>query len=162
MSFADRLAAYVKSKATKPTAEAPRQTGLRRRIMLPAGTRWFEPVGEAHYQQALARLAGGRKEDSANIETVATLVPEPTNPYDCNAVRVEVDGNLVAYMKRTHAERYCEILKAFDEAGYITQCEALICGGWDRGKEDMGHFGIKLKLAPPDVVAVCLPPNAPR
>lgn len=87
---------------------------------------------------------------------MATLKCEPTNPYDCNAVMIQVDGTVVAYLKRKDALAYCGVLGQFERAGIITQCEALICGGWDEGPDDRGHFGIKLALASPDAVAALL------
>jgi hypothetical protein len=38
------------------------------------------------------------------FECFAALVLEPDNPYDSNAVRVEIDGRLVEYLSRADAE----------------------------------------------------------
>jgi protoporphyrinogen oxidase len=43
-------------------------------------------VGESHYQDALTAIVGGKRPESVRIPTQATLVPEPDNPYDPNAV----------------------------------------------------------------------------
>lgn len=101
----------------------------------------FEIVGESFYQDALERLAGGRTEDGAEVEAVALLVPELTNPHDRNAVAVRILGYTVGYLSRSDALRYreaCGVMPA--------RCAALIVGGWDRGPDDQGHFGVKLDL----------------
>lgn len=101
----------------------------------------FEIVGEAFYQAALERIAGGKTEDGVEVETPALLVPEPTNPHDHNAVAVQIFGHTVGYLSRPNAARYRAA------HGLIpASCTALIVGGWDRGPEDQGHFGVKLDI----------------
>ncbi len=51
--------------------------------------------GESHYQANIRRVAApGKRVD---------LVPEPTNPYDRNAVRVDCDGLCIGYIPREQA-----------------------------------------------------------
>jgi hypothetical protein len=47
-------------------------------------------VGESYYQDALTAIVGGKGPESVRIPTQATLVPEPDNPYDPNAVAVYI------------------------------------------------------------------------
>jgi hypothetical protein len=56
-----------------------------------------EVVGESFYRAALTRIAA-----TAGPSRVlsATLRPDPSNPYDRNAVRVEIDGELVGHVPR--------------------------------------------------------------
>ena len=92
-------------------------------------------AGESHYQDALHEIAGGQD----RLETTAALVPEPTNPHDENAVRVEIDGKLVGYLPRQAAIDYGPLVKKPTERGRTAVCEAMIAG---RG----GVLGVFLKL----------------
>lgn len=114
------------------------------------GTFSFEVVGESHRQKALEDIAGGRSEDSAEVHCIAKLVPEPDNPNDRDAVRVEVEGYHVAYLSRKDAKRYKLQLSQLEIGNSIGECNALVVGGWIRDHgEDTGHFGIKLDLVWP-------------
>ena len=63
-------------------------------------------VGESHYQEALRFVCGRTGNEAVDIDYVATLVPEPENPYDAHAVRVDIDGLTVGYLARGNARRY--------------------------------------------------------
>ena len=95
-------------------------------------------AGESHYQDALHSLAGNA-EGETRLETTAALIPEPTNPHDPNAVKVEIDGKLVGYLPRQAAIDYGPMVKEPAERGRTAICEAMIAG---RG----GVLGVFLKL----------------
>ncbi|HET9253957.1 MAG TPA: hypothetical protein VFO16_02000, partial [Pseudonocardiaceae bacterium] len=62
------------------------------RRRLPADGR-LAVVGESHYQPALHCAAGGvvaGTDFDQHPPVVALLVPEPENPYDLHAVRVDI------------------------------------------------------------------------
>jgi Protein of unknown function (DUF4236) len=106
----------------------------------------FDVVGESHYQVELERIVGGRTENSARYKCVATLTPEPDNPYDPQAVCVTVNRSKVANLSRDWAVKFNAALAS---SGYArATCNALIVGGWGR-RGDRGHFGIKLDIALP-------------
>ena len=102
-------------------------------------------VGESRYQGELESICGGRTRDSVEQEVTAILILEDTNPYDSEAVRVEVDGIIVGYMTRPDAQVYRRLLTQRAPAVKATQCRAQIRGGWERG-EDRGSYGIWLDL----------------
>lgn len=52
--------------------------------------RTVECVGESHYLDAFTAIVGDAQ---LPINTLATLQPEPTNPYDAQAVAVVIDGH---------------------------------------------------------------------
>lgn len=56
-----------------------------------------EVVGESFYAAALRGLAEGPR------ERWASLVPDPNNPYDANAVKVVVDGIHIGDLDRETA-----------------------------------------------------------
>lgn len=111
------------------------------------GGRVFEVVGEGSYQRALDTICGGKCEDGYQMPKQATLVPEPANPHDRNAVAVFIDGHKVAYIPRGEAPPYQKLLLGLARRGFYCWCDATIVGGWLRGKNDEGHYGVKLDLA---------------
>lgn len=103
-------------------------------------------VGESHRQEALVRLAGGKKRDACNIDCIATLTPEPSNPFDSAAVMVTISGQHVGYLSRGDARSYRPIVDAAIAESGAARVHAAITGGWSRG-EDEGHFGVDLFFA---------------
>lgn len=78
--------------------------------------RWEAPFaavrGEEHYRTAIDALIGPETEDL--YPCPATLVRDPGNQYDANAIRVEADERLVGYIER---ELAAVIAPALDRAG---------------------------------------------
>jgi hypothetical protein len=110
-----------------------------------------DAVGESRYQDALEAIAGGHTEEGAHLETVAVLMPEPSNRYDRNAVQVLIGGRVVGYLSRENAEvLQPRILEMARRTRKAVACRALVVGGWDRGGGDRGHFGVRLYLDPAD------------
>ena len=60
-------------------------------------------VGESNYQPAIRKACGWEPGTDTSFECFAELVPEPTNRYDPNAVRVDIDGACVGYLSRADA-----------------------------------------------------------
>lgn len=92
-------------------------------------------VGEASYQETLRRLARGRR--VAYFD--AHLVLEDNNPYDDQAVRVDINGKTVGYLSRAHARQYRQRLA---EAGLSGEqvCRCKVVGG------DSDRIGVWLDL----------------
>jgi len=112
----------------------------------------FEIVGESHYQEALSTICGGPCEDGHEHECVAELLPEPSNPYDANAVMVRIQGKTVGYLSKEWAPLYLAALKALGHEGAPATCNAIINGGWERtrrGEVDRGSFGVELDMVMP-------------
>jgi hypothetical protein len=110
------------------------------------GTFECEVVGESKYQQELERIAGGRTEDSAELRKRAVLALEDDNPHDAKAVCVRIDGQRVGYLSRKMARAYRQQLAKQQLPIGHYYCDALIVGGWNRGRGDRGHFGVRLDL----------------
>jgi hypothetical protein len=70
------------------------------------------------------------------------LVVESSNPYDRNAVRVDINGLQVGYLPRDDAKAFRERLAREHLTATSYPCEAMIVGGWEGG-----HFGVRLALA---------------
>ncbi len=112
-----------------------------------------EVVGESYYQPALRAAARGRSGWEAP-PVAAVLVPEPRNPHDEHAVRVDVNGRTVGYLPRGIAPPYQRELLKLDGRGVAGSCPARVTGGGE------GYFyGICLDLAPAET---CVPMNLPE
>jgi hypothetical protein len=103
-------------------------------------------VGESKYQDALEEICGGRTKGGHEFPCAATLIYEDENPHDSRAVRVAINGRTVGYLSRDMAPRYRAAMDKAGQGGRVAQCEALIVGGWDRGEDARGHFGVKLDV----------------
>jgi len=60
----------------------------------------IEVVGESFYREALRRVAGNGDGGEPARQHMASLVPEPTNAYDRNAVKVVIAGEQVGHLPR--------------------------------------------------------------
>lgn len=143
MGLLARLFGVSQDPKTAPSSPPGVQT-----LRLPGpGLFSLQAVGESNYQGALERICGGRSYDGADLLVDATLVQEDTNPYDPQAVRVDIDGETVAYLSRVHAGIYRRQMVHAGHAGRVAICAARIRGGWDRGEDDRGSFGVRLDVA---------------
>jgi hypothetical protein len=76
------------------------------------GTYQIEVVGESRYWDNLRKLAGSCENNAVEVIKTAYLVPEPRNPNDPNAVRVEIDRLTVGYLPRSVAAKLSPLLRA--------------------------------------------------
>lgn len=135
---------------------APNLHGNLRATTFDPARKVVQVVGESAHQGSLERLAGGRTIDGArNPDHTAILLPEPTNPYDPNAVRVVVvtatgEHAVVGYLSQEDAVGYRPIIDRLAAQGMVAACRASISGGWDRGDGDRGEFGVRLSMGTPD------------
>lgn len=111
------------------------------------GTHEVEVVGESHHQDELLAITGGRRRyGGVNVGVVAELVPDPSNRFDPDAVAVEIDERLVGYLRREDVEWLRPLLDDSLDMHGLATCEAVIRGGWDRGRGEIGWFGVTLLL----------------
>jgi hypothetical protein len=96
-----------------------------------SGYGYIGAVGESQYQDALRQVSRNGRLCSA------TLVPEPDNPFDVNAVAVQIDGLTVGYLCRTDARRYQRRLLTLERPLVVP---AKLIGGTD----DKPSFGVLL------------------
>ncbi len=105
-------------------------------------------VGESHYQPALAELArlpGPIREGRKAFP--ATLIAEPDNPYDANAIAVLGPTGQIGYVARSTAERFAETFRCIHAAGY----SGATCGGLlNGGTADRPSYGAVLAISYPE------------
>jgi hypothetical protein len=121
-------------------------TGSRIANLPGPGTYEFEIVGESHYQDALEEICGGHTEDGHNKIVQAALIHEDANPHDNQAIRIDIQRSTVGYLSRRNAREYRKKLAEAGYPGIPATCSAKIVGGWNRGEDDIGFFGVKLDL----------------
>ena len=138
-----------------PPADLPPEASLRLRLRGLSADGRLSVVGESHYQPALADAAKGLAAGDSweeKIPVVAVLVPEPENPYDEYAVRVDVltdfEPLTVGYLASSEAEEYQPPLLRLREQGWLGTCPARITGGGQK------YYGIYLHLAPADCLHI--------
>jgi hypothetical protein len=144
MGLLDRLRGGRGSAAPASAATAASS------VFLLGGQDDLEIVGELAYQDVLWRLCGGTIGDRIRCDIVAVLVPEPMNPYDANAIAVQIDGRTVGYLSRATAQEYLPGLKQVMSArgGYVVLCGVIVGGGYyDDGP---GRLGVWLEHDPTD------------
>ncbi len=107
-------------------------------------------VGESNYQPALVAAGGGLTPDGvAQPNQMALLYPEPTNPYDRNAIAIKVGTGTVGYLSRADALAYQPAVQWAQRQGRYLAVKARLTGGWDRGGQDKGSVGCVLHLGTP-------------
>jgi hypothetical protein len=114
------------------------------------GWREVPIVGEASYQGDLEKIAGGKTEEGVDLYVLAALVPEPNNPYDKNAISIQIGGRTVGYLDRERAITYQPVARRLLDLEAVGLCIGHIRGGWRRRGGGEGHFGVSIHLAPPD------------
>ena len=101
----------------------------------------IEVHGESFRQGELAALAGPKTDEGKNERVGVTLRCEPTNEHDCNAIRVEVMGQLVGYVAREQAIGLSPAMQG--ACGGAPEAQGLIVGGWKYADGDEGPYGIR-------------------
>jgi len=87
-------------------------------------------VGEAHYRNAIARVAQNAPGKAAMTFCTARLVPEDLNPHDENAVAVYFGDAKVGYLARETAIDFRSKLARHDQRSLPqTTCDAAVVNG---------------------------------
>lgn len=118
----------AKARAQEDAAEAQRQTDSEAGLLV--GQYQPEVVGESHYQPAIKRLIPAGADTSAGVSVILELVPEPTNPYDSNAVSVRIEGEPVGHIHRDEAPIVGAMLRKLGN-GQPMRCRGAIRGSGD-------------------------------
>jgi ribosomal protein L37AE/L43A len=102
-------------------------------------------AGTSYYQDALEIAADSRNFAGTRRRLLtATLIREPDNPHDANAVRVDAAGLPAGHLPREDAPRFHAIIQRLGKAGLLATCRAELTGGWDRGPGDRGTIGVDI------------------
>jgi hypothetical protein len=104
-----------------------------------------EAVGESFHQDELLSLTGGqRRFGGVDLQAVAELVP-----VEGDGIEVKIEDRTVGYLSTDDAARFSNLIeRCIDQHGRAT-VRASVRGGWDRGRDDVGLFGVSLFLPEP-------------
>jgi hypothetical protein len=112
-------------------------------------------VGESHYQEAISAACGRQGGEAIEFDCIASLNAERTNPYDPNAIMVQVDAHHVGYLSRKDAIRYHPIVDAAERMDIFIGCNARIVAH-DPAEAATPNAGVFLYLPTPDGAAESL------
>jgi hypothetical protein len=109
-----------------------------------------EVTGESHRIAVLAGLMRTLHEHHhEDVMAAALLVPEPTNRYDLNAIRVSIHDEPVGYIPREDASEVGRWLKRVSRSGRAPYLLARLGGGWAHDGW-IGPIGVTLEALPDD------------
>lgn len=125
-----------------------------RSLILHSGTR-KEVVGESHHQDVLRAVAGPLEPDGASPDRrlhLVRLIAEPDNSVDPEAIRVELDGELVGYIPAERTTQYHPFLEWAAAQGFAVLSRAHIIGGFRLVDGRTASLGIALNHSSPPTV----------
>jgi hypothetical protein len=96
----------------------------------------------------LAAIVDRQSRRGRTVTIDAVLILEDSNPHDANAVRIEIEGELIGYLSRDNARRYRADLAAAGQPRATVRCKARIVGGFETESGERAHFGVRLDLPP--------------
>ena len=151
MGFFDRVRSKPKVLTADQSAEASASSSpVTVTANLYSGDEDLEVVGESNYQDTLLAICGGSADNRVRYPVVAALVPESENPYDENAIAVQIDARLVGYLGRDTAKRYRPgLLALMQRSGAYVALEGVVVGGGARD-DGPGRLGVWLRHDPRD------------
>lgn len=108
----------------------------------------IDVVGESQYRAAIERAVGQRPEGHRDVVDAA-LVWEPSNPYDENAMAVQIEGQTCGYLPREVAKRYRPVMEWSRDEGFVPVVRGDVGGGWRQADGSWADFGIRVYVASP-------------
>jgi Bifunctional DNA primase/polymerase, N-terminal/CHC2 zinc finger len=121
-----------------PRARLRGHVGASRTVSMP-GRNEVAVSGESLHQDELLTLAGGRRPyGGVELDAVAELVAL------FKQVVVKVEDTEVGVLSGEDARRLTPAIRQAQRDHGAATCRAVIRGGWDRGGEDVGMFGVVL------------------
>lgn len=121
----------------------PDQPPGKKELVYLMGTAKFqnEIIDDEHYQTVLEGICGPCKHQGVKCYETASLKLEGNN-----AVRVEIDGKQVGYLRPETASLFRQQLIARGLPKGVGQCAALIRGGWINSDGSKGPYKVLLDL----------------
>lgn len=106
----------------------------------------FKIAGEAAFQDNLLKITGNKCEQAKCMNLQAIIQADPTNKYDLNAVRVQINNLTIGYLNPQTARDFKEVLavRKIDPATIFT-ADAKIVGGWKDHKSE-GNLAVYLDI----------------
>jgi hypothetical protein len=141
MGLLDFLFRRPTGPASPPASDVPMLT-----VLAGGGEFALAVVGESFYRGNFERLCGRTPDGVDNFAVTAVLVCESDNAHHSEAVRIDIGGLAVGHLTRAKARTYRARLGDHGLGNGPWACQGVIRGGWDRGGDDRGDYGIWLDL----------------
>jgi hypothetical protein len=123
-----------------PRAQLRRHVGANRPVTL-SGLNEVPVSGESRHQDELLTLAGGRRPyGGVELDAIAELTAHS------DRIVVLIDDSEVGALGRDDAQRLTPAIRQARRDRGVATCKAVVRGGWDRGGDDIGMFGVVLFL----------------
>jgi hypothetical protein len=123
-------------KRATPPAVTPDERSLPA-LDIGSGACNFNIVGESHYQGRLRNIG------MTGRSFTAVLIPEPTNAFDPNAIRVVAEGaDTIGYLSKEDAVHYAPVFELLARHNRVGTCRAQLTGGVGEKRS----FGVLLNL----------------
>jgi hypothetical protein len=124
-------------------SKVPDQPSGKKELVYLMGTAKFqnEIIDDEHYQTVLEGICGPCKPQGVKCYETASLKLEGNN-----AVRVEIEGKQVGYLRPETASLFRQQLIARGLPKGVGQCAALIRGGWTASDGSKGPYKVLLDL----------------
>ncbi|WP_394163676.1 hypothetical protein [Galactobacter valiniphilus] len=128
----------------------------------------MEVEAEFAYMEAIHAVLGRAPridEEMIRENLTATLVPEPENPHDSNAVAVQLGGRTAGYLGRDDAREYQPVLLELTRAGFAPTVRANLWAvarrDYDKPRKPRYFANLRLALKEPHLlIPVNDPPEA--
>lgn len=109
-------------------------------------------VASESFQSAISQLVQENIDRDVNsvIKTdilKAQLIPESDNPYDSNAVRIDIKNRSVGYLNRDQAIRFRRRLDELGFSNQVTSCNAVIVKN-EKINVNKSVYDVKLDIVP--------------
>jgi hypothetical protein len=133
-------------KRSAPPAVAPPDQHIMDTLDLgSAGDCNFNIVGESSYQGRLRNIS------TSGRSFKALLMPEPTNAFDPNAIRVVAEGaDTIGYLSKEDAVHYAPVFELLARHNHVGRCRARLTGGVGEKRS----FGVLLDLRDVDELLI--------
>lgn len=124
-------------------------------------------VGESHHSSAIRALLPTKHDDGGEEVIVpVTIVHNPANQYDKNAIEVRASTGLIGYLPKAEASEFAPVLSALQINGRVAGTTARVYGymGYDYDTDKKGFIGsARVDLAEPHLLFPAnLPPDEPH
>jgi hypothetical protein len=109
----------------------------------------LQVVGESYHREEIESILGYVDEEEGADEDgfEASLILDNNNLNDPDAVRIEIEGNVVGYLSRPTAKIYRQKLKDLGISDAIGICTASIRGGYrNKSTDELADFGVRLDI----------------
>lgn len=122
----------------------------------------IEVSGEAWREREITTALGRspRVDEEIEVTVPATLVPEPDNPHDRNAISVRINGEVVGYIGKDETKTYLKDIQRITASGHAPSTAARVWMVRRNHREGGSRFYSRISVALP-WNGLSLPQNDP-